>query len=101
MKRIIKLLFSHLQDHRGEVDFDKMLSEFPDVMDIKNLQKALGIGRNSAYDLIGSGKIRSIRIGKLVKILKPDIIDFLKSARYNSFDSNGSASEKMKRSTNE
>jgi len=37
----------------------------------------LGIGRNTAYELIRCGKIRSIRIGKQLRIPKQALIDYL------------------------
>ena len=37
----------------------------------------LGIGRNTAYELVRSGKIRSIRIGRQLRIPKDAIQDYL------------------------
>ena len=37
----------------------------------------LDIGRNTAYELIRCGKIRSIRIGKQLRIPKQALIDYL------------------------
>ena len=37
----------------------------------------LGIGRNTAYELVRSGQIRSIRIGKQLRIPKQTLIEYL------------------------
>jgi len=57
----------------------RLLSNYPDVMSIKDLQSALGIGQNTAYNLINSGEIRSKRIGRQIKILKTAVLEYLDS----------------------
>ena len=41
----------------------------------------LGIGRNTAYELVRSGKLRSIRVGRQVRIPKNALIEFLNENR--------------------
>lgn len=36
----------------------------------------LGIGRNTAYELIRSGQIRSVRIGRQIRIPREALLDF-------------------------
>lgn len=55
-----------------------MFESYPDVVNIKQLCKMLDIGKNTAYELINTGKIKSLKIGKVHKIPKCYIIDFLK-----------------------
>lgn len=38
----------------------------------------LGIGRNTAYELVRSGKIRGIRVGKQIRIPKDEVQRFLR-----------------------
>ena len=66
-----------------------MFSEFPDLLSVEDLQKALGIGRTMAYRLINSGEIKHLRIGKSIKIPKRYLIDFVLSSCYNNHCSNG------------
>lgn len=54
-----------------------MFSDYPDVVSIAELQSMLHIGRNTAYDLLKSGTISSIRVGKRYIIPKTSVIDFL------------------------
>jgi excisionase family DNA binding protein len=58
-----------------------MFRNYPDIVNVSQLQKMLGIGRNSAYRLVNTGEIKSIRIGRMHKIPKKDVINFLKTKR--------------------
>ena len=49
--------------------------ELPLTLRVEDLMPILGIGRNTAYELIG--KIRSIRIGRQLRIPKDAIQDYL------------------------
>ena len=45
---------------------------------VEDLMPILGIGRNPAYELIRSGQIRSIRIGRQIRIPRDALLDFLR-----------------------
>ena len=47
-----------------------MLDKYKDIMTVADLCEALGIGKNTAYKLLKSGEIKSIRIGRIYKIPK-------------------------------
>ena len=57
-----------------------MLANEEDVLLIKDIQRILRIGRNSAYELVSSGRIKSIQIGSKRIVPKLYLIDFLKTA---------------------
>ena len=40
-----------------------MFSEYPDIVNIRQLQTMLGISRHAAYDLLGEGEIGCIKLG--------------------------------------
>jgi len=54
-----------------------MFRKYPDVVSVAQMQKMLSIGRNTAYDLLKENKIQSIRIGRVHKIPKVNIIKYL------------------------
>lgn len=54
-----------------------LFTEFPDVLEIKDLRKALGIGRAGAYKLLQSGEIDSFKIGNTYKIPKAALIAYI------------------------
>lgn len=51
--------------------------QLPLILSVDELTKILGIGRNTAYDLIRCGKIRSVRIGHKIRIPKDSLLEFL------------------------
>ena len=57
----------------------RSLDDLPVTLRVEELMPILGIGRNTAYELIRCGKIRSIRIGKQLRIPKQALIDYLSS----------------------
>ena len=56
------------------------LEELPLVLRVEDLSRALGIGRNTAYELVRSGQIRSIRIGRQLRIPRDELQRFLNIA---------------------
>lgn len=54
------------------------LQDVPLVLCIEDLMAVLSIGRNTAYELVRSGQIRSIRVGKNIRIPRNAVEEFLK-----------------------
>ena len=54
-----------------------MFPEYPDIVDVKQLQAMLGISRHLAYDLISDGYIRGIKIGNAYKVPKVNVINYV------------------------
>lgn len=46
---------------------------------VEDLMKVLSVGRNTAYNLIHSGRIRSIKIGRIYRIPMEAVDEFLNS----------------------
>lgn len=59
-----------------------MFSKYPDVLTVDNLAEALGIGKNTAYELVRTRQIASIRIGRKYCIPKVYLIDYIQGSRY-------------------
>lgn len=49
----------------------------PLVLSVSDLAEVLHIGRNAAYDLVNTGQIRCIRIGKNIRIPQSALMEFL------------------------
>ncbi len=45
---------------------------------VEELAPILGIGRNSAYELVRSGQIRSFRVGRAYRVPKDAVEEFLR-----------------------
>lgn len=56
---------------------DFSTEELPLVLTVPQLADILHIGRNAAYDLVKSGAIRSIRIGRTIRIPKSALLEYL------------------------
>ena len=55
----------------------RMFNSYPDVLSVKQLCEILDIGKNTAYRLVQSGEIKSIKIGKVYKIPKKEVRRYL------------------------
>lgn len=53
------------------------IEKLPLTLRVDDLMPILGIGRNTAYRLVRTGEIRSIRIGRQIRIPRQFLIDFL------------------------
>ena len=54
-----------------------MLSEFPDILTTDEACEALRIGYNALYDLLQSGKLKAYRNGRLWRIPKKSVIEYI------------------------
>lgn len=54
-----------------------MFDAYGDVVGIDELTRMLGIGKNKAYSLIKNGEIKSFTIGKVKKIPKSWIVEYI------------------------
>lgn len=55
------------------------IDQLPLVLSVEQLAAVLGIGINSAYQLVRSGQVGSIRIGRQYKIPKSALEIYLKT----------------------
>ena len=56
---------------------DDILTGYPDVLTVKDVQEILRLGRNSVYSLLENGKIKTIRAGKKYIIPKISLVQFI------------------------
>ncbi|MBP2028121.1 excisionase family DNA binding protein [Acetoanaerobium pronyense] len=54
-----------------------MFENFPDVVNVSELSNMLGICEKTAYSLLRNNKIKYIKIGRVYKIPKIYVIEFL------------------------
>lgn len=59
------------------IDRPTSFDDLPLTLQVEELIPVLGIGRNTAYELVRSGQIRSIRIGRQLRVPKDAVLDFL------------------------
>ena len=56
-----------------------MFEEYPDVVSVKDLTRMLNIGRNTALSLLQNQSINNFKIGKVYKIPKKCVVDYINS----------------------
>ena len=56
-----------------------MLENYKDILSVEELCEILSIGKNTAYRLLKSGEINDIRIGKVYKRPKENLIKYIAS----------------------
>ncbi len=54
----------------------RSFDDLPLTLQVEDLMPILGIGRNAAYELVRSGKIKGIRIGRKIQIPKAEVLAF-------------------------
>ena len=53
------------------------IDELPLVLRVEDLMPILDIGRNTAYELVRSGQIRSVKVGRQIRVPRDAVVDFL------------------------
>ena len=57
----------------------KFLDKLPDVLDVQQMSDFLGISTKTGYQLLKAGTIRSFKIGRIYKVPKLYLIEYLNS----------------------
>jgi excisionase family DNA binding protein len=53
-----------------------------EFISLNELQEILGIGRTKAYDLVASGELPAVRIGRIIRVDMRDLTDWLERQKY-------------------
>jgi excisionase family DNA binding protein len=53
------------------------MERIPLVLTVNQLADILGVGRNTAYGIVRSGQIPSVRVGRQIRISRGALMDFL------------------------
>ena len=62
--------------------YEIMFTDYPDIVNVAQVQSMLGISRHLAYELIGDGYIPGMKIGNAYRIPKINVIRYALSAEY-------------------
>ena len=57
--------------------YQMMFPDYPDLVNIAQLQTMLGVSRHLAYDLINDGYIKGLKIGNAFRIPKVNVIEYI------------------------
>ncbi|GEL78678.1 helix-turn-helix domain-containing protein [Tenuibacillus multivorans] len=53
------------------------MSNYPEVLNVTDIQEILGIGRRQAYELVNSGEFHVVRVGRRIKVSKDVFFQWL------------------------
>ena len=56
-----------------------MLEQYDDILTVEESCEALRIGRNSLYDLLHSGRLKGYRNGRVWRIPRESVIEFIRT----------------------
>ena len=59
-----------------------MLNNTKDILTIKDLQKLLNIGRNTALRLVQDGEIEGFKVGRQWRVTREKVISYLRRHNY-------------------
>ena len=62
--------------------YKSMFREYPDVLDIIDMCKLLGVSVKTAYKLLHENKITHMKVGRSYRIPKIYVIDYLLDHKY-------------------
>ncbi|MBE7071366.1 MAG: helix-turn-helix domain-containing protein [Ruminococcaceae bacterium] len=60
--------------------YQVMFTDFPDIVSVIQLQQMLNISRQLAYELIGNGSIKAVKVGNSYRIPKVSVIGYMLNA---------------------
>ena len=64
--------------------YQMMFPDYPDIVNIPQLQNMLGVSRHLAYNLVNDGYIKGLKIGNAFKIPKVSVIEFVMDQKKDS-----------------
>jgi excisionase family DNA binding protein len=51
-------------------------------MSLKEVQELLGIGRTKAYELVATGELPAVRVGRCIRVSQKELDEWLEHRRY-------------------
>lgn len=68
------------REEKRAARYRAMFRHYPDALTPAQVQEMLGVGRRMTYGLLRRGEIQSVRMGRLYRIPKVAVIDYLCAA---------------------
>lgn len=63
-----------------DISSDKAFAELPSVLTIEQLAQTLAVSRSTVYRLVNNKRLRTIKVGRAVRITKESLIRYLNTA---------------------
>jgi len=67
--------------------YDRILTEYPDILTVEEMSKALDVSTKTGYHLLRDGKITCLKVGRAYRIPKAHLLAYLWLGQNSAFDS--------------
>jgi len=61
--------------HGPDITRSTPIADLPELITVEELARWLGVGRGTGYELIRRGEVKSVRLGRLVRIPKSELAE--------------------------
>lgn len=65
------------KEDNGLIHYRAMFRHYPDALTPDQVREMLGIGRRLTYELLRDGRIPNVRVGRLYRVPKTAVIEYL------------------------
>ena len=55
---------------------------YSEWLSLRDVQRLLGIGRTKAYELVTTGELPAVRIGRCIRVNRRELDEWLRAQRY-------------------
>lgn len=63
-----------------DITSDSVIKEMPSVLTIEDLARILAVSKSTVYRLVTSRQIRTIKVGRTMRITKDSVIQYLNAS---------------------
>lgn len=58
--------------------YESVLKEYPDILTVNEMSKALGVSSKTGYQLLRENKINHLKVGRAYRVPKAHLLAYLK-----------------------
>ncbi len=58
------------------------ITKHPEWLSLKGVQQLVDIGRTKAYELVTTGELPAVRIGRCIRVNREELDEWLRTQRY-------------------
>jgi len=58
--------------------YESVLKEYPDILTVEEMSKALGVSSKTGYQLLRENKIEHLKVGRAYRVPKAHLLSYLR-----------------------
>lgn len=67
--------------------YELVLKEYPDILTVEEMSKALGVSTKTGYQLLKDNKIKNMKVGRAYRVPKAHLLAYLRLDMQSAFNS--------------